>query len=184
MDEFPSSAAPVDDRVPIPRYPGWLLGLLLAVALPLLVTACGGSSATIPTTSTGSIPLGWNTLDYGKVKISVPRSWSVFRNAVCPSSTAANALYLGAPNGNCPYVPGQVTPTNSVIVSLVASPISYTSGTCPPSVKIDGLVAVVVGPCATNAAAGVIEWWVSSVGVLIDARGPVTDRVLHTLRRA
>ena len=161
------------------------IATLIASALLALLTSCGGSTTATATSESGSAPTGWKTFTYGKITISVPKSWSVFHNAVCSNVTAVNELYLGAPNGGCPYESGQITPTNSVTVTLTHGPVRYTTGEgCPPPGTVIGLVVDDARPCTSSNAVGTVIWWVPSAGVLIEAQGPATDRVLHTLHRA
>ena len=182
MSEGLSSARQREPH-PSPRHRRWLGFPVAVVAVTLLAAACGGSSAAPSPASRGTLPAGWKMLTYGKVTISVPKSWTVFRGVVCPRNTGVNVLYLGAPNGACPFMVAQYIPINSVTLSLTSVPIAPSSGSCPPSVATNGLVTEVVAPCPTIVDAPV-ERWAPFVGVLIETRGPMTDQVLRTLHSA
>jgi hypothetical protein len=157
MDESPRSRRR-RERHPSPCHRRWLCYLGIVAALPVLAAACGGSSAAPSTTTSGTVPAGWKTLTYGKVTISVPKSWTVFRGAACPNATAKNALYLGAPDGACPYEVGQATPTNFVTVSLVSGPPPNTIDEgCPSRSTVNGLVVDVARSCTSSSSAGTTQ---------------------------
>jgi hypothetical protein len=186
---MPAAADESDCRGPLPRVEskGWRprVGALLAVAsFAVLFSGWSGSAwaATKPTTSPPSrsvvVPSGWNSYTYGKAKISVPSGWAVYRETNCGYSPQG-WLTLGFPKilASCQAL--AVSRNDVFVTSLAGSNPNRAIPLGSKTAIVNG-VRVYIAPRSHDSA----EWVVPTLDVLIDATGPASNAVLHTLRSA
>ena len=171
----------------------WIETTLASLVICSGVVGSGYStaaSATMRETRPDSIPHGWRTYRYGRVRISVPSDWTAVH---CP------VLFLSAPGTldlGKPTVPTQCPAGfedgNTVTLSSLP-PGDYYAALCP-TIRVNGLL-VHVGPCGSSNPGGMVFYVIPSLGVQAvgtgtnteNVTGPGTEtvvgRVLHTLRR-
>jgi len=152
-----------------------------------------GSGAERTTSHPVLVPLGWKTYTYGNARISVPNDWAVVRNNNCPVRSAPGTLELGSAMGLLPPCPGGVRDANVVTLGSLPRGGLHTSSQCA-RIRVNGL-AMLVGPCGSSNAGGIVIYWVPALGVQAvgmgtnsenvtgPGTGTVVGRVLHTLRR-
>ncbi len=162
-----------------PRGP-WLI--MLAAVGSLALAACSGSavSGQVPTSAPVHrvrAPVGWSSYSYGDAEVSVPGTWVVRRSSNCPDAQAPGTLLLGVPKViyHCPEVPGSAS---YVVITSSDRSSSSSQLRAPGPLTING-VSVDVGFSSPLA----LEWDAPSLDVQIEATGPLSTRILHTLRR-
>lgn len=162
-----------------------------AVALALCATGCtsGSSTATTsgPTTTlthvstqplvvpmkvlTSGTPTGWVPVDWGRVQISVPASWSVeFGVMFCRGE--GSAVELGATKGttaNCNMYQKSSSPSTVHMFGTAASGAGRRT-------QVNGL-PVVVFPAPT----GELDYGIPGLREEVDAAGPLARRIIDTL---
>lgn len=172
------------------RIGATLASLLMAASV---LGACSSTSTTATsTTSTSvSVPRGWKTYAFKKVRISVPSNWTVERGDRCPNHSVPGMLRLAPPVQGSQQCPATFVNENTVSLRSLPARVNSTS-LCPP-IRINGL-QVYVGPCATSDPAGIVLYSVPLLGVQAEGTGTtqenvtgqgagtVVGRVLHTLR--
>jgi hypothetical protein len=165
------------------------LAVLIFDAVVLVPTSAAQSA---PSTSHNSVPAGWRTYIFGKVKISIPKDWAEKRGLGCPVPDAAGTLNIGnSISTSCPP-PGDTTSVQ--LWRLPSKTIQPFIQSCLP-MTLNGL-RVYVGPCGSSNSAGLVYYFIPSLGIEalgrgtgnVNVTGPgtgtVVGRILHTLRKA
>ena len=115
----------------------------------------------------------------GKVAISVPATWQVKHDTNCAGTEAPGVLLLGEPKV-LQFCPAYVSAPNVVTVTrLPAGAGTGGSSPGPKAVLVNG-VPVDIGFGSPSE----LQWTVPSLGVEITGTGPLTRRILATLRRS
>ncbi len=125
------------------------------------------------------MPRGWKTAIYGKVALSVPRTWQVKHDTNCPNTDAPGVLLLGDPK-ELRHCPAYVSAAG--VVAVFDLPTGAETGPSSPGVKpimVNG-VPVDVGFGSPSE----LQWTAPSLGVEITGTGPLARRILATLRRS
>jgi hypothetical protein len=144
-----------------------LVGFAVLASLGLSISLAGASP---------SPPSDWKSYDFGQVQISIPRDWTVVRNAgLCvPSSRSRGELVLGfdkpAAFRVCPK-----QPKNWVALFQPAS-IEAPQGKL---VKVNDIDVIV-----NFAPPRYFNWSLLNVEAQLTGSGPMAARVLHTIRAA
>ena len=126
------------------------------------------------------IPTGWKTYTYGKASISVPRSWTVKRNQICPNTSAPGSLMLGFSKAayDCVALPYPKSWIRIQTMSKLSDAGSVFTGGRPHQ-TVNGVPVIVgFGSPAT------LAWYAPSLQVELTSWGANAARIFHTLRRA
>lgn len=168
----------------------WTAMSLATVSFLAVVFGSGNLASAAHRASSRSVPAGWRTYTYGKVKISIPKDWAEQAGQGCPVPAAVGTLNLSdlRLSNSCP------APTNVNMVTLMKSPSKVPSQfekSCPP-ISVNGL-SVYVGPCTSSNAAGLVYYDIPSLGIEAVGQGTsdenvtgsatIVGRILHTLRK-
>ena len=143
---------------------------LSAAMMGALAGGCAGrAAARSSTVDQDATPPGWVAVDYGRAQVSVPADWVV---GACPTS-AQGTVILGTVLVNCPAY-GSNRP--AVRVTPLGGPPATGQ-----SIRVHGIQAYLVpyrgpGHVATDQ--------VPSLGVSVEANGPLSSRILATLTRS
>jgi len=144
------------------------LAVLSLATLAVVAGGCGGGTAASPVTvDPAATPPGWVAVDYGAAQISVPADWVV---GACPTPSKGTVI-LGTVLVNCPAYESswpavRVTPATTPVATKL-------------SIRVNGITVYPVpyrGPghdIATDQ--------VPSLGVQVNATGPLYARILATL---
>jgi hypothetical protein len=158
--------------VPLPH-----ISLFRRLVAPATVT-----NGALPVVDLSATPAGWVPVAFGDSQISVPEPLQPRRSEdrfivlygagqYCSSVPLKGTLYVGSPlpESGC-------SRTVVALVPLPHGPRNYLKNS--PS-HVNGVPVYL----ATDAGA-VITWYVPSLSVELTARGPLAERVLHTLTRS
>ena len=174
------------------------LGIVVMVVMALVLAACTSSPMVSPTTTTlpkplpaidlSATPAGWVPVAYGDAQVSVPAYFGVYYPGSCRVWATPGALFLGplaadtAPR-SC-TAPGYLPTTTVDIVS--ASVFKVPSGYVRLPTVLNGVPVYKVmfsGPMPLHKPTGV-EYYAPSLGVVVKASGPMTQKVIATLTRS
>ena len=160
--------------------------VVLVLLAMLVCTQAVAESATAATVNKPSprpvvsIPTGWKTYTYGKASISVPRSWAVKRNQICPNTSAPGSLMLGFSKAGYDCT-AYIYPKSWIRIETVSKLSDagsvFTGGR--PHQTVNGVPVIVgFGSPAT------LAWYAPSLQVELTSWGPNAARIFHTLRLA
>ena len=123
-------------------------------------------------------PKGWRTVVFARAAISIPQRWVVRRDSNCPDAQAPGTLLLGLPAvlEHCPAVPASASWVTMTAPDLAASSSRLRA---PGQLMVHG-VRIDVGFGSPL----VRQWDAPSLDVQVEAFGPLSGRILPTLRRA
>ena len=158
----------------------WLSVLVAGSAAAL--TACGGPPGSLAVHAPmpariASVPPGWRTYTYARAAVSAPATWAVRRDSNCPDPRAPGTLLLGVPMvpEHCPEIPASAS---WVVVTSPDQAASSSQLRAPGQRTVNG-VHVRVGFGSPLAEV----WDAPSLDVQIEAIGPLSGRILPTLRK-
>jgi len=155
------------------KLPAALVAAALLVVVLFAATPLGRSAHTTP--PAGRHPAGPVAYSAYGLQLTVPRSWSVSYFPPCPRSGLNGSLAIGA--ASVTYVcQGDVRTGPSVAMYAGPAPQAWTDA--PQHVTINGINALKSG------SAGSSLLYVPMARAFILARGPGSDGVVATLRRA
>ncbi len=159
------------------------LGMASAlVAVGVLGGAVSATAAprTTPAISvdTSATPPGWLPVAYGDAQLSVPADWRLERSEGCPGAGgAAGLVSLGTPPPGTFSCPAELAAASSLLIEPLVSPGLSSSGQKP--VVVNGIEVY-----AQFGAPGSGGYQVPSLGVQVEASGPLSARILATLTRS
>ena len=159
--------------------------IVVLVALALTVAACTNSTTPsrtnqpIPAVDLSATPAGWVPVAFGHVQISVPEPSQPWRHQdrfvvlygagqTCSYVTREGTLFVGSP------LPA--SGCSGTVVALVPLPRVLRKYLRSKRIRVNG-VPVYLGTHATAD----ITYYVPSLSVALTARGPLAERILHTL---
>jgi hypothetical protein len=146
-----------------------------AVAIPLALR--GGSTLSpaghrSPPVDVTATPPGWSPVAYDNAQISVPSDWGLARQQEC--STSAGEVFTGVqfPVQGCP-VSGGTADEASIAPAPMPRPAEA------KQVVVNGITAWLLLTSAGSRTLYVLD--APSLGVEVDAIGPLAEKVVHTL---
>jgi len=168
---------------------------LVPVVLTLTLAACVATDTSAwelaafpltnmpdPVVDLSAAPAGWVPVVYGDAQVSVPPTWWVLYNSsACAAGSPVGDVYINPSGGFCS---AKGTPKGETAVTLVAlNEKEYQPPTAYGQRQvINGIVVYELYSFSPTANGG--TYLVPSLGVEIEAEGPLAKRVVDTLSRS
>ncbi|MGA2806137.1 MAG: hypothetical protein ABSF89_17420 [Acidimicrobiales bacterium] len=171
------------------------LRALVPVVMTLTLAACAAvgtsvgtlaafplTTMAVPAVDLAATPAGWIPVAFGDAQVSVPPSWWVLYNSsACTTGSPVGDVYVNPSGGFCS---AKGTPKGKTAVTLMPlndkeyqPPSAYGQRQVINGIAVYELYSFVPTPSGGT-------YLVPSLGVEIEAEGPLANRVVNTLTRS
>lgn len=144
---------------------------------PATTSTTGNHSKTLASVDLSATPAGWVPVDYGDVQISVPPTWWVlYDSSWCESGSKIGDVFINPSGGYCGASGKPKTETTIVLKTAARykNPAKYGQRQLHNGVPVYALYSYAPTPNGGN-------YLIPSLGVELEAEGPLAQRVLNTL---